>query len=532
MTRLCVPVLVSSADQARRDALVAVEHGADLIELRLDALPPESLDGECFECKQLVGLIRDLRAQNVSCILTFRHINEGGRSDTDDETRFEQLAAIVHEVSAWVDLEWRPMSRSGGWPMVFLDLAGEGQKGTRFITSAHDFEGRPSDLLSLYAEMSQSRADVVKLAWRARSLRDNVEAFELLREAAKPTIAICMGEAGLPSRVLAKKFGAYLSFAAAPDGTTTADGQLPVDVMKRLYRWDAINRGTRVYGVVAHPVAHSRSPHVHNAAFTAADFDGVYLPLLVQPGYESFKAFMETWLTFVPLDLSGLSITLPHKENALRYAREKGAQIDELAERVGAVNTMIIDRDEEGPKLRASNTDFGAMLATVTETLKIKRDALNGMSVGIIGAGGTGRTAVAAFASAGAEVTVYNRTRGRADELASEFDGTAGASVQSAALGDARNGKHRVWINTTSVGMAPDVEANPLGDALPNLNGDSLVFDTIYNPTETDLLRRAREADARTVNGELMFLHQAAAQFELWARQPAPLDVMRKAFRA
>lgn len=532
MTRLCVPILVSSADQTRRDALLAVEHGADMIELRLDALPPESFNGECFECKQLVGLIRDLREQNVSCILTFRHVNEGGRSDADDETRFEQLASIVHEVSAWVDLEWRPMSRSGGWPMVFLDLAGEGPKGTRFITSAHDFEGRPNDLISLFAEMSQSRADVVKLAWRARSLRDNVEAFELLREAAKPTITICMGEAGLPSRILAKKFGAYLSFAAAPDGTATADGQIPVDVMKRRYRWDAINRGTRVYGVVAHPVNHSRSPHVHNAAFSAVDFDGVYLPLLVQPGYESFKAFMETWLTFAPLDLSGLSITLPHKENALRYVRERGGQVDALAERVGAVNTLVIERDEEGPKLRAANTDFGAMLATVTETLKLRRDDLNGMSIGIIGAGGTGRTAVAAFASAGADVTIYNRTRGRADELASEFDGTAGANVQSAALGDARKGEHRVWINTTSVGMAPDIEATPLGDTLLRFDAGSLVFDTIYNPGETMLLRRAREAGAKTVNGELMFLHQAAAQFELWTRQPAPLDVMRKAFRA
>ncbi len=529
MTRICVPIFVHSAEQARRDAIVAVERGADMIELRIDRLGDDALlDGESQALREsIIRLVNDLREQAVPAIFTYRPAAEGGHSEADDETRFTTLAHLVHAAPAWVDLEWRPMSRGGGWPMAFLDLAADGAAGggtTRFIVSAHDFETRPSDLLSLFAEMSLSRGDVPKLAWRARSVRDNVEAFELLREAAKPTVAICMGEAGLPSRVLAKKFGAYLTFASLDVDHATADGQVPIDELKRRYRWDAIGRDTAVYGVIGHPIGHSRSPHVHNAAFDAVGHDGVYLPLLVQPGYESFKAFMETWLGFGPLDLAGLSVTLPHKENALRYVREVGGDVDAKAEAIGAANTITIRRDDDGtPKLLATNTDHDAILETICEARSCTKADLADVSVGVVGAGGTGRTAVAALVSVGATVTVYNRTRSRADALANEFDAVG------AGLGDARAAEHAVWINTTSVGMSPEIEQDPLGTAFPNVTPATLVFDTIYNPAETQLLRRAREAGAATVNGEPMFLRQAAAQFEQWTGQPAPLDEMQAA---
>ena len=533
MTRLCVPIFVRSVDQARRDALVAVERGAELIELRLDTLPGERLDedGDDFVVGQLAELIRRLRESNVRCILTLRAGDEGGKSDADDETRFMRLAHVASEAPSVVDLEWRPMTRAGGWPMALLDLAADAS--LRFIVSAHDFQTRPDDLLGVFSEMSQSRADVVKVAWCARSIRDNVEAFELLREAAKPSVALCMGEAGLPSRILAKKFNAYLTFASLSADAATADGQLPIDVLKGRYRWDSLGRATSVYGVVGHPIAHSRSPHVHNAAFGALGHDGVYLPLLVEPGYESFKAFMETWMPFEPLDLRGLSITLPHKENALRYAREVGADVDHVAGSVGSVNTFAIDPSGNGPRLVARNTDFGAILATVAEAQGMSTEDLRGTSVGVLGAGGTGRTTVAAFASLGCDVTVYNRTRSRADDLAEEFNGVAGSDVHSASTGDVSRGEHRVWVNTTSLGMSPNVDASAFGDAAPaSLSGDALVFDTIYAPRETKLLRQAQAAGARTVNGARMFLHQAAAQCQLWTGQEAPLEVMRDAFEA
>ena len=527
MTRLCVPIFVKTPEQARRDAVVAVERGADMIELRLDSLgdvlgePPEQWKTDTL-VNGLVSLISDLA---VPVVVTCRPANEGGLTAADDETRLTLIAAVAHDVTGYVDLEWATLNRAGGWPLGFLKLTGQRTEPTKVILSSHDFDTRPRHLFNLFADMSESRADVVKLAWRARSVRDCVEAFELLRDAAKPTIALCMGEEGLVSRILAKKFNAFLSFASLSDTLGTADGQIPVDAMKRLYRWDAIGRETRVYGVVAYPIGHSLSPHVHNAAFDATEYDGVYVPFLVQPGYESFKAFMETFLAFEPLQLSGLSVTLPHKENALRYVRERGGEVSDMAERVGAVNTIKIDRDGGELRLFGANSDADAVVETICEEFDCRHDGLSGRRVMVLGAGGTGRTAVAALSAMGCDVTVHNRTRDRADALADEF------GVRSAALEDAASATVDLIINTTSVGLSPNADATPLPDGLPKLSPDSLVFDTIYNPAETKLLQQAKAAGAKTVNGEPMFLRQAAVQFETWTSQPAPLDAMREAFR-
>jgi len=147
------------------------------------------------------------------------------------------------------------------------------------ILSAHDFTTRPDRLYSILAEMTAAPADVSKIVWTARTLRDNLEAFEILAARQKPTIALCMGEAGLLSRVLAKKFGAFLTFASLTKGAETAPGQVSIHDMKRCYRWDAQNPDTRIYGVVGFPVAHSMSPAIHNAGFDAVSHDGFqYMP--------------------------------------------------------------------------------------------------------------------------------------------------------------------------------------------------------------------------------------------------------------
>ena len=287
------------------------------------------------------------------------------------------------------------------------------------MVSTHDFKQRPQRLYALIEELNASRSTINKIVWMARSIRDNLEAFEILQTRQKPTIALCMGEGGLISRVLAKKFGAFLTFASLRDESATAPGQVTIHDMKNLYRWDAIGPQTKVFGVVACPVKHSMSPAIHNASFDATGYDGVYLPMLVQPEYEAFKAFMESFLAFEPLDLTGLSITIPHKENALRYLKEKGAEVEPLAEKIGAVNTIIIGRrsiatesvatevatpppERRGhfsdPVLRGLNTDYAAILDAITDKLKIRREDLSNYRVAVIGAGGTGRTAVAALA--------------------------------------------------------------------------------------------------------------------------------------
>ena len=509
MTLLCVPIFVESLEQAKRDVALAAEAGADIIELRIDLLHIS------FGPWDVIGI---MERSTRPCIVTCRAAWEGGQSELPAVDRLQLLAEV--EDAAYIDVEWSAFRAFPGRRIGADRVA-------RLILSAHDFRGRPDRLTSLFTEISNSDADVVKLVWMARSVRDNLEAFELLQHRQKPTIALCMGEAGLISRVLAKKFGAFLTFASLRDESATAPGQVTIHDMKRLYRWDATGARTKVYGVVGSPVAHSMSPAVHNAAFDRTGFDGVYLPLLVNPGYESFKAFMESFVAFEGLDLSGLSVTLPHKENSLKYLREKGAEVEELAQRIGAVNTVVIDRSDRRLPLRGLNTDYAAILDSITAAMKIDRDALSDLRVAVIGAGGTGRTAVAALAHYGATVVVYNRTRERADALAAEFNGHDGRVV-AASMDKLCDSCCHVFINTTSVGMHPNVDETPLGDRPPKFSPETVVFDTIYNPMKTKLLKQAESAGAKTIGGVEMFVRQAAAQFQAWTGQNAPEDVMRR----
>lgn len=502
MTQLCVPIFVHSLQEANRDAILAAENGADLVEYRID---------QFTDTGDIYILVNN---SPLPCIITCRSREEGGHSELSDEERIEVLESPGAAASRYLDVEYQtfkrhPSSTLGGYRSLIL--------------SAHDFNGRPDRLYNLIAEMTAAPTNVVKIVWTARTVRDNIEAFEILLSRQKPTIALCMGEAGIISRILAKKFGAFLTFASLSASAQTAPGQISIYDMKRLYRWDAINADTKVFGVVGSPIMHSMSPAIHNAAFTEIGFDGVYVPLLVNEGYESFKAFMESFLAFAPLNLSGLSITIPHKENALRYLKEKGAEIDPLAYSIGALNTIVI----EGGRLKGFSTDYSAILDSITVALKITREQLKDYCVAILGAGGTGRTAVAALANCGATVVIYNRTHEKAEALAAEFNGKSG-KVVAARLEKLCDSCCQIFINTTSVGMHPKADVSPIDGMDMKFSPEMLVFDTIYNPIKTKLLQTAEAAGATVITGLEMFVRQAVGQFEAWTHKTAPADLMRR----
>ena len=466
-----------------------------MVELRIDRLSEPHLVRQLAE------------ACILPAIITCRPRWEGGESPLSDDKRLLLLDAACHGKVRYIDVELETARRGSDLPV-----------GRPLICSFHDFEGRPDRLHNVILEMSQRPGSISKIAWKARSIRDCIEAFELVSNKATPTIALCMGEAGMATRILAKKFGAPITFAALDNQAATAPGQLTIEQMKRLYRWDAIDAETRVYGVVASPVSHSLSPAIHNAAFAAAGHDGVYLPLLVEGSYEAFKAFMECFLAMPALHLSGLSITIPHKENALKYLQEKGATIEPLAESIGAVNTIVITN---AGQLFGHNTDYAAIVDAITSALGIDSARLAGKSAAIIGAGGTGRTAVAALTHFGVKVTIYNRNLERAQNLAKEF---SAAALPLEALAAARCD---LYLNTTSLGMSPSIHSSPFDISMPNLGPQNLVFDAVYNPLQTRLLTQASAAGAQTVSGVEMFIRQAARQFELWTGLPAPTRVMR-----
>ncbi|MEM1212142.1 MAG: shikimate dehydrogenase [Planctomycetota bacterium] len=516
MTKLAVPIWVHDAEGAMDDCEAAKSAGADLVELRIDSAT-DDVEG-------LVGLVE---ACPLPCLVTCRPVWEGGAYDGDDQERIAVLErlCLASPGPAYVDVELLAYQRSANLRQkvgLVVDHADQSKRGLPgLILSSHDFETRPSDLTRRVAAIAeQERCRVVKVAWSARSVRDNLEALELIRDQHKPTIALCMGEAGLMSRVLAKKAGALLTFARLDDGSGTAPGQPTLAELKGLYRWDKLKATTRVYGVIGWPVGHSKSPQLHNAGFEAVGYDGLYLPMPVAPAYEAFKATAAEFVDTPWLDFRGASVTIPHKENLLRFVAERGGEIEALTQKIGAANTLTV-RDDGS--LYASNTDYAAALDAVADALSTDRAGLAGLRVLVLGAGGAARAIVAGFADCGCAVTVVNRTAEKAEALAEAFGAQAGA------MGEAGGMEADVVINCTPLGMHPEVNACSLPEDASVLLPGVVVFDTIYNPVETVLLRRAKAAGCATVSGVEMFVRQGAAQFEGWTGQSAPLEVLRGA---
>ena len=286
---------------------------------------------------------------------------------------------------------------------------------------------------------------------------------------------------------------------------------------------------TRVLGVIGKPISHSRSPVLHNAALASLGEDIVYVPLLV----DDLREFLASSL-FSRQDFMGFSVTIPHKETALlccdeargaassrtrrsraRLTRSRIAQVDPVAARIGAVNTLV--RRPDGT-LKGYNTDCFAALDAIEAGLG---SSVSGKSLLVVGAGGAGRAIAFEAAHRGARVLIANRSDERAAALAADV----GAEAVPWATLQAGNARADVLANTTSVGMQPDVGSTPVpAAALPNFG---LVFDAVYTPLETRLLREAKAAGAVPVNGVDMFVGQAAKQFELFTGRPAPMALMR-----
>ncbi|QNN21944.1 type I 3-dehydroquinate dehydratase [Planctomycetales bacterium ZRK34] len=508
MTYLTVAIMVDTVETAIAQAAIAAERGADLVEFRIDRLP---------QAAEQVGEL--VSRSPLPCIVTCRPDWEGGEYDGEEADRQAIIAAALDAQPAYLDLEVAAYRVDPAWRQII-----DNRRETSVILSSHDFQTRPADLLRRISAMAEVEAcHVVKLAWRARSLRDNLEAFELLGAPPKRMIALCMGEPGQPSRVLAKKFGALLTFAGLEDDTVTAPGQVGVQTLKQLYRWDAIDRDTQVFGVVGFPVGHSLSPHIMNAGFTETGHNGVYLPLPIPDDYVHFKATVGSWLDFAPLDFRGASVTIPHKHNLLKFAAERNGEIEPLAQQIGAANTLTV-RDDGS--IFVSNTDYAAVLDSVCAAMGIERESLAGKRVAILGAGGAARAAAAGFAHYGARVTVYNRTLAKAEKLAGAFENVTAAPLEAIQQAEAD-----ILVNCTPIGMHPNTDATPLPDWPDSLGKNTIVFDTIYNPMQTKLLADAAARGCVTITGVEMFVRQAAAQFQQWTGQPAPTQTFEQVIR-
>jgi adenylyltransferase/sulfurtransferase len=453
-TRVVVSIRASSEDELVREALARAVR-ADVVELRVDGIERPNLER-----------LRDLEL-GKPLLLTCRTRREGGSFPGTEDERLAILDRAVALGFDYVDVEidslTAPFSR---------------RSGTRLVLSHHDFRSLPADVDSRVARALELGADVVKIAARVSSLQDTLR---LARAGvkAKAYVPVPLGPAGASGRILARRLGAFFTYAPVSISRPTGPGQVPIDELLDLYRFRSLSSATAIYGILGERASESLSPAMHNRWFARTGADAVYVPFQET----DLAAFVSAARQF---GIAGLSVTIPFKERILEHLDD----VDEAAARIGAVNTVVV---REG-RWKGYNTDRAGVLDPLS-----KLGPLRGKKAVVVGAGGAARAAVDALVEAGASVLVLGRTESRAAAL---------AASSGAAFGPLSRLSAETWnllVNATPVSLEVD--------AIPK---ESIVFDMVTSPEETALIRKAREAGASTVTGLEMLAAQAAPQARLW----------------
>jgi len=469
---LCVTVTGATTAELRqkRDAVA----DADLIELRLDTVSDPNAAGA------LAGRRRPV-------IVTCRPAWEGGSFKGSEEERKKILADAMSLGAEYVDVEWRAR---------FDDLIAQAG-GRRIVLSTHDYHGIPIDLTARVHAMRGTGAEVIKIAATLSSLSDAVPLLDLGAQSSRQSgmVLIGMGPYGHATRILAGRFGSAWTYA----GAIREIGQISAHELLKDFHFRSLTDSTEIYGVVGQSVAHSVSPAMHNAAFQAGRIDAVYLPLPATSAGD-FQTFGRA------IGLAGASVTIPFKVGLFDLVDEAYA----VARRIGAINTIrVVDGRWLG-----GNTDASGFLGPLQE-----RVTLAGQRIAVLGAGGAARAVLVALGSGGCSVRLHARNRSQAEEV---------AVITSAEIGPwpPEPGSWDILVNCTPLGMYPKVDETPM--PADQLTG-KYVYDLVYNPATTRLLREAAAAGCQTIGGLEMLVAQAREQFQWWTGTRAPSGVMREA---
>lgn len=480
--RIVVSLVPRDMDALERALGERAHRGADLVEVRLDAIAAEVADGAERFAQLLAGFGRP--------VIAALHGDEGfgGFQGGLDARRAALLAA-----------------RAAGASLVDVDLrfAGAlGDLGGPRILSSHDVAPDAAALDARAREGDELRADpgdLVKLVPAARNGSDALSVLTWL--AARPrggTIAFTTGAVGSFSRLLAPAYGAPLVYAAASASAArmeelgllpAAPGQLSVEHVRRVWPEGGPGADTGLAAVCGSPIGHSASPVTHGAALRAVGADAMLVPIDAET--------LEDVMDFAAADprWAGLSVTAPHKAVAARAPERDGSTAA-----IGAANTLV---PAAGGGWRARNTDAPAVSAALREA----GVALEGAHAVVVGAGGAAAAAGHALAEAGARVTIAARREEAAEALASQLN--RGASAVELGSGAADALRPDVVVHATPVGTGGMGDA-PVPDAW--LRPGCAVLDAVYRPARTSLLRRAEARGALPVMGTRWFLHQALLQ--------------------
>ncbi len=484
LPRVCVAVTASDPNELMEKAEPLARDNT-FLEFRLDYLPRPAL--ALPKIKQFTEY-----HAHVVALATCRRVAAGGKFRGSIVSQLDILSKAAAAGCQVVDLELQSAAHCKPEQLRRL------RSRAALILSYHDFKAT-KNLEETLAKMVAISADFYKIVSTATTLYDNVVMMKFLEKNSDKysLVGVCMGEQGIISRVLGVRAGSVFTFAAVNQDEKTAPGQVTAQDLRSTYRIEQIDAATKVYGVAGDPVAHSLSPAIMNAAMRRETVNGVYVPLHA-------KTLKDLLACVRDIPIHGLSVTMPYKTSILSHLDNT----DSHTTKIGACNTVV--RAQDG-KLYGFNTDTAGVLRPLEQRITI-----DGAKILVLGAGGAARAAVFGLKERGAEVYVLNRSLAAAQKLARS------ARARTLKRPDLKKMTFDVIINATPVGMGNSQESP--------LNQDEIkaryVFEMIYDPPETRLMKLARAAGAEVIPGVEMFVHQAARQFEIWTGKPAPWDEM------
>jgi len=486
--KLCVAITGVTADELIEKATSVLKE-TTFLEFRLDYLAKPAA---------ALPQLKEFLAANgaATVVATCRCKENGGRFAASITAALDVLMKAAEAGFQIVDIELESIEKLPKTTMEHLRNAG-----AAVIISHHDFHAT-KDLDGIYKRIEPFAPDFIKVVPTAKSLSDNLTLMRFLERmedhSKSSIVGICMGEPGIISRVLGLRAGSAFTFAAANAGEETAPGQITARTLIETYRIEQVDAATKVYGVAGNPIGSSLSPLMMNTAFRRETVNAVYLALQTSKADDLFKLAKE-------IPIQGLSVTMPLKEDIIPLLE----RTDPLSAKIGAVNTVL--RAQDG-KFYGFNTDVAGIVGPLERRLSLK-----GAKVLVLGAGGAARAAVFGCRDKGAEVWILNRTPETAQKLARQ----AGAKTikrEAVAKTD-----FDVIINATPIGMTGQKAAQLLG---PEDLTARIVFDLVYNPIETPLLKMAKQKGLTAISGVEMFVQQGARQFEIWTGKPAPEEEM------
>lgn len=494
MAKLCL-CLTGKTIEKNLEILNKYRKFADVAELRVD----------CLDQDERLHIRRFPQHAGLPVILTVRRDIDGGFYAAGEGARIKLLALGLSFANANSRLNFAYVDIEEDLDVPSLEEAAR-TFGTRIIRSYHNMNGIIDDIPGKILSMKRTGDEIIKVGLKVNSTSDVLKVFHASKACAdQEKIIVCIGHYGIYTRILAEKFGSFLTYSSAlsEDVVPASIGQLDVQELAELYRFRRITEKTNVFGITGYPLKSSASPWFFNTIFALENTDAVYVPF-------PSSSINDIVNLAVEMDIKGLSVTAPYKEEVLFSGL---AKCSPAVVSIGACNT--ISRRQDG--WYADNTDYTGLSDSLLAFLGRKN--LKRQKITIIGAGGVARAAASEIFRLGGKALILNRTLLKAKNIASEYNFRWGG-LDSNGI-ELMSKYSDVIIQTTSAGMEGYNDADPL-EELYNFTGNEYVMDVVYIPEQTPFLKRAAEAGCKTLNGYDMLIRQACVQYNIFMGKDVP----------